>query len=95
VPPAADPYRTVASQLLAVLADAGRPMSLRDLECSGRIAGADAVRQLSIARLAGFVQPVARLAGPRHEPAYRPTPFGELIARRSRAHAAAREERVA
>jgi hypothetical protein len=88
-----DPYRSVSRDLLAVLADEGRPMSLRDLECSGRLGGPeDARRQLSVARVAGFVRatPSGRSG---LEPAYQPTALGYMIARRSRAALLAREER--
>src|SRR3954465_3842713 len=46
-----DPYRSVSRELLTVLADEGRPMSMRDLEESGRLGGPEAARrQLSVAR---------------------------------------------
>ena len=88
-----DPYRSVSRELLAVLADEGRPMSLRDLEESGRFEGPEAARQLSVARVAGFVR--ALPGGNRGlEPAYQPTALGYMIARRSRAYAIARRERA-
>ncbi|QEC47476.1 hypothetical protein FSW04_07710 [Baekduia soli] len=83
-----DPFRTVACELLCVLADEGRPMSLRDLEDSDRLGRAAATRQLSVARVAGFVRTVPC---PEHplEPTYRPTTLGLMIARRSSRAAAA------
>jgi hypothetical protein len=89
-----DPYRSVSRELLTVLADEGRPMSMRDLEESGRLGGPEAARrQLSVARVAGFVRSLP--GGSRGlEPAYLPTALGYMIARRSRAHALAREERA-
>ena len=51
-----DPYRSVARELLCVLAAEGRPMSLRELEQPGRLAADDAAFQLSVARVAGFVR---------------------------------------
>jgi hypothetical protein len=91
---AADPYRSVAREVLCVLADADRPMSLRELQGTGRLGVDDAAFQLSIARVAGFVRsvPVEETAS---EPSYRPTQLGWLIARRTRAHAAAQELRRA
>ena len=53
-----DPYRSVARELLCVLAAEGRPMSLRELEEPGRLVGDDAAFQLSVARVAGFVRAV-------------------------------------
>lgn len=96
-----DPYRSVARELLCVLADEGRPMSLRELDQPGRLAGGDAAFQLSVARVAGFVRAVPGLAGaeepsaaPR-EPRYQPTTLGWMIARRtSRAGALARQLRA-
>jgi hypothetical protein len=91
----ADPYRSVARELLCVLADAGRPMSLRELEEPGRFAGADAAFQLSVARVAGFVRAVPNLEQ-RPEPSYQPTTLGWMIARRtSRAGMLARQLREA
>jgi hypothetical protein len=91
----ADPYRSVARELLCVLADAGRPMSLRELEEPGRFAGADAAFQLSVARVAGFVRAVPNLEE-RPEPSYQPTTLGWMIARRtSRAGMLARQLREA
>jgi hypothetical protein len=88
----ADPYRSVARELLAVLAAAGRPMSLRELEEPGRLRDDDAAFQLSVARVAGFVRSVPAVeASP--EPCYQPTTLGWMIARRSRAWAAAQELR--
>jgi hypothetical protein len=84
-----DPFRSVACDLLCVLADLGRPMSLRELEDSGRLGRDEAVRQLSVARVAGFVR---RVPGPDRplEPCYQPTTLGAMIARRtSRARTAA------
>jgi hypothetical protein len=96
-----DPYRSVARELLCVLAEHGRPMSLRELEAPGTLEGDDAAFQLSVARVAGFVRTVpggfdadAGLA-PR-EPRYQPTTLGWMIARRtSRAGALARQLRAA
>src|SRR3954447_22152899 len=100
-----DPYRSVSRDLLAVLADEGRPMSLRDLECSVRLGPEEARRQLSVARVAGFVRSTPSGLGGRGsgrpppggrgalEPAYQPTALGYMIARRSRAHRLARDER--
>lgn len=81
---AADPYRSVAREVLCVLADEDRPMSLRELQGSGLLDADDAAFQLSIARVAGFVRsvPAPEAAS---EPVYRPTTLGYLIARRSRA----------
>ncbi|MET0601679.1 MAG: hypothetical protein ABW167_06790 [Baekduia sp.] len=91
----ADPYRSVARELLCVLADAGRPMSLRELEEPGRFAAADAAFQLSVARVAGFVRAVPNLDA-RPEPSYQPTTLGWMIARRtSRAGMLARQLRQA
>jgi hypothetical protein len=97
-----DPYRSVARELLCVLAAEGRPMSPRELEEPGRLAGDDAAFQLSVARVAGFVRAVASPAavapvGPaRTEPRYQPTTLGWMIARRtSRAGALARQLRDA
>jgi hypothetical protein len=91
----ADPYRSVARELLCVLADAGRPMSLRELEEPGRMAAADAAFQLSVARVAGFVRAVPNLDA-QPEPSYQPTTLGWMIARRtSRAGMLARQLREA
>jgi hypothetical protein len=91
----ADPYRSVARELLCVLADEGRPMSLRELEEPGRMAAADAAFQLSVARVAGFVRAVPS-AEPQPEPIYQPTTLGWMIARRtSRAGMLARQLRAA
>ncbi len=91
----ADPYRSVARELLCVLADAGRPMSLRELEEPGCLAAADAAFQLSVARVAGFVRAVPSLEA-RPEPSYQPTTLGWMIARRtSRAGMLARQLRAA
>ncbi|HEY4094036.1 MAG TPA: hypothetical protein VGM33_00900 [Baekduia sp.] len=87
-----DPYRSVARELLCVLASEGRPMSLRELEQPGRLRDADAAFQLSVARVAGFVRAVPA-AERRPEPCYQPTTLGWMIARRSRAHTAAQELR--
>ena len=88
-----DPFRSSSCELLAVLADEGRPMSLRDLERDSRLT-ATAARQLSVARVAGFVRTMpAVVGGAALEPRYQPSPLGLLIARRSRAVAAAQEER--
>jgi hypothetical protein len=87
-----DPYRTVARELLCVLASEGRPMSLRELDQPGRLREADAALQLSVARVAGFVRSVPA-AEPRPEPCYQPTTLGWMIARRSRAHEAAQDLR--
>jgi hypothetical protein len=89
-----DPYRSVARELLCVLAAEGRPMSLRELEEPGRLVDADAAFQLSVARVAGFVRAVTggepRSAAPR----YQPTTLGWMIARRtSRAGMLARQLR--
>jgi hypothetical protein len=90
-----DPYRSVARELLCVLAEAGRPMSLRELEEPGRLNGDDAAFQLSVARVAGFVRAVAT-PEPRPEPCYQPTTLGWMIARRTtRAGALARQLRAA
>jgi hypothetical protein len=70
--------------LLAVLADEGRPMSLRDIEADGRLTPPDAVRQLSVARVAGFVRPTAGRSAGVLEPCYQPTVLGMQIARRLR-----------
>jgi hypothetical protein len=88
----ADPYRSVARELLCVLAGEGRPMSLRELEQPGMLREDDAAFQLSVARVAGFVRRVPA-AEPRPEPEYQPTTLGWMIARRSRAAAAAHELR--
>jgi hypothetical protein len=92
-----DPYRSVARELVCVLADAGRPLSLRQLQEPGRLGG-DAAFQLSVARVAGFVRAVPGLAEPDapREPCYQPTTLGWMIARRtSRAGALARQLRAA
>jgi hypothetical protein len=88
----ADPYRSVARELLCVLADEGRPMSLRELEQPGRLVADDAAFQLSVARVAGFVRSVPVAEAP-PEPCYQPTTLGWMIARRTRAWAAAQELR--
>ena len=91
-----DPYRSVARELLCVLAAEGRPMSLRELEEPGRLAGDDAAFQLSVARVAGFVRAVASPEPARAEPSYQPTTLGWMIARRTtRAGALARQLRAA
>src|SRR4051794_39781512 len=91
-----DPYRSVARELLCVLAAAGRPMSLRELQEPGCLEGDDAAFQLSVARVAGFVRAVPEAASPRPEPRYQPTTLGWMIARRtSRAGALARQLRRA
>jgi hypothetical protein len=88
-----DPFRSVARELLCVLADEGRPMSLRELEASGRFDRDEAARQLSVARVAGFVRSVPAADRPL-EPSYEPTTLGWMIARRSsRAAYLARELR--
>jgi hypothetical protein len=95
-----DPYRSVARELLCVLAAEGRPMSLRELQEPGRLADDDAAFQLSVARVAGFVRTVpggepAPVRSPR-EPCYQPTTLGWMIARRTtRAGALARQLRAA
>src|SRR3954447_19160093 len=94
-----DPYRSVARELLCVLAAEGRPMTLRELQEPGRLADADAAFQLSVARVAGFVRTVPGAAGapsaPR-EPNSRPRPLAWMTARRtSRAGALARQLRGA
>jgi hypothetical protein len=91
-----DPFQSVARELLCVLADAHRPMSLRDLQSSDRIDSARATQQLSVARVAGFVRNVPTPGRPL-EPSYQPTRLGLMIARRrpTRAGQAARELRVA
>jgi hypothetical protein len=86
----ADPYRSVARELLCVLATEGRPMSLRELEQPGRLCEDDAAFQLSVARVAGFVRSVPA-AEARTEPCYQPTTLGWMIARRTRAWTAAQE----
>src|SRR4051812_5600247 len=78
----ADPYRSVASELLSVLAEAARPMSLRELQADGRLAAPEAARQLSVARVAGFVRSVPA-PDRRLEPCYQPTTIGNMIARRT------------
>jgi hypothetical protein len=78
-----DPYRSVARELLCVLAAEGRPMSLRELEAPGRLVGDDAAFQLSVARVAGFVRAVAHAEPERREPRYQPTTLGWMIARRT------------
>ena len=96
-----DPYRSVARELLCVLADEGRPMSLRELQQPGKLTGDDAAFQLSVARVAGFVRSVPGTMGvdpavaPPREPCYQPTTLGWMIARRtSRAGALARQLRA-
>jgi hypothetical protein len=78
-----DPFHSVARELLCVLADAARPMSLHDLQCSGRLERDEATRQLSVARVAGFVRSVPSPGRPL-EPSYQPTTLGWMIARRRR-----------
>ena len=94
-----DPYRSVARELLCVLAAEGRPMSLRELEQPGRLAADDAAFQLSVARVAGFVRAAPAELGAVTtvaEPRYQPTTLGWMIARRtSRAGALARQLRAA
>jgi hypothetical protein len=97
-----DPYRSVARELVCVLADEGRPMTLRELQEPGRLAGDDAMFQLSVARVAGFVRtvpgggPVPVGADAPREPYYQPTTLGWMIARRTtRAGALARQLRAA
>lgn len=91
----ADPYRSVACELLSVLAEAARPMSLRELQADGRIPAPEAARQLSVARVAGFVRSVPA-PDRRLEPCYQPTTIGHMIARRtSYAVLAARQLREA
>jgi hypothetical protein len=97
-----DPYRSVARELLCVLASEGRPMSLRELDEPGRLVGDDAAFQLSVARVAGFVRAVPGNgvapdpAQPPREPRYQPTTLGWMIARRtSRAGALAAQMRAA
>ena len=89
-----DPFHSVARELLCVLADAARPMSLHELQSSGRIDRDEAARQLSVARVAGFVRSVPTPGRPL-EPSYQPTTLGSMIARRrpTRTWAAARELR--
>jgi hypothetical protein len=77
-----DPFRSVACDLLCVLVEAGRPMSLRELESCEALDRDDAVRQLSVARVAGFVRRV-RVPGRSPEPSYQPTALGAMIARRT------------
>jgi DNA-binding IclR family transcriptional regulator len=77
-----DPYHSVARELLAVLEEAARPMSLRELQASGRMPAPEAARQLSIARVAGFVRSVPA-PDRRLEPCYQPTAMGRMIARRT------------
>jgi hypothetical protein len=89
-----DPYRSVARELLCLLSEVGRPMSLRELQADGRMAGPDAALQLSVARVAGFVRSVPA-PDRRLEPCYQPTAVGRMIARRtSYATHAARELRA-
>ncbi|HEY6758223.1 MAG TPA: hypothetical protein VI318_01990 [Baekduia sp.] len=96
-----DPYRSVARELLCVLATEGRPMSLRELEQPGRLVADDAAFQLSVARVAGFVRAVPGVtpigpSEPPREPRYQPTTLGWMIARRtSRAGALATQLRAA
>jgi hypothetical protein len=86
-----DPFLSVARELLCVLADEHRPMSLRDLQKSDRMDSDEAARQLSVARVAGFVRSVPTPGRPT-EPSYQPTTLGLMIARRrtTRTWAAAR-----
>jgi hypothetical protein len=86
--------RNVSRELLTVLADEDRPMSLRDLESTGRLDDGEAARQLSVARVAGFVRALPSAVGSGAEPAYQPTPLGYMVARRSHAFAAAQQERA-
>jgi hypothetical protein len=91
-----DPYRSVARELLCVLAAEGRPMSLRELEEPGRLQGDDAAFQLSVARVAGFVRAVSSAEPRAPEPSYQPTTLGWMIARRTtRAGMLARQMREA
>lgn len=91
--PSADPYRSVAREILCVLADEDRPMSLRELQGSDRLGVEEAAFQLSIARVAGFVRSVPAVEGST-EPSYRPTTLGNLIAQRTRAARAQRPSRA-
>ena len=93
MPEGPNTFRNVSRELLTVLADEDRPMSLRDLESTGRLDDGEAARQLSVARVAGFVRALPSAAGSA-EPAYQPTPLGYMVARRSRAFAAAQQERA-
>jgi hypothetical protein len=77
-----DPFRSVACELLRVLTAEGRPMSLRELEGCDTLDRDEAARQLSVARVAGFVRSVPGVGRPL-EPCYQPTTLGSMIARRS------------
>jgi hypothetical protein len=91
-----DPYRSVARELLCVLAAEGRPMSLRELDEPGRLEAGDAAFQLSVARVAGFVRAVTTAEPRQPEPRYQPTTLGWMIARRTtRAGMLARQLREA
>ena len=70
-----DPFQSLAREVLRVLAAEGRPMRMRDLQA--RI-GDGVARQLSVARVAGFVRSTA--VGRELAPAYEPTPVGMLVA---------------
>ena len=91
-----DPFHSVARELLCVLAAERRPMSLCDLQNCGTIDRDEAARQLSVARVAGFVRSVPTPGRPL-EPSYQPTTLGWMIAHRrpTRAIGAARELRAA
>src|SRR5919202_4219085 len=77
-----DPYLSVARELLCLLSEVDRPMSLRELQADGRLSAPEAARQLSVARVAGFVRSVPA-PDRRLEPCYQPTTIGHMIARRT------------
>jgi DNA-binding IclR family transcriptional regulator len=79
-----DPYRSVACELLTLLDDFGRPMTLRELEDEGTLPAGAAARQLSVARVAGFVRMSGATTDGELELRYEPTRLGRQIARRRR-----------
>jgi hypothetical protein len=74
-----DPFHSLSRELLVLLDQEGRPMTARALQV--RMERGQALRQLSVARRAGFVRAATGVSGT--EPAYAPTPLGQLIARRA------------
>jgi DNA-binding IclR family transcriptional regulator len=85
--------QSISRELLAVLADVGEPMSVRDLVDHGGLDPHQATLQLSVARVAGFVRAAPGTSS--SEPLYAPTSLGFALARRSSAFARAQEQRRA
>lgn len=97
LPATHDPHprhlQAVSRELLAVLADSGEPMSVRDVVEHGGLGERQATLQLSVARVAGFVRAAPGTSS--SDPLYAPTPLGYALARRSSAFARAQEQRRA